>query len=53
VQCINKAYLDEIEKIRVFGSNEVLQFLTWKKQGRPLLLGDRIDGMVQAYVKSV
>jgi len=50
VQCIKKAVF---KKIRVTGSNEVLESLTWKKQGRPLLLVDRMDDMVQVYVKRV
>ena len=39
--------------MRVSCSTEVLKSLPWKKQGRPLLLGDRIDSMVQAYVNRV
>ena len=38
--------------MRVSGSTKVLN-LPWKEQGRPLLLGDRIDSMVQAYVNRV
>ena len=53
MQCIKKAYLDEIKKMRASGSNEVLESLPWKKQGRPLLLGDKIDGMVQSYIRRV
>ena len=52
-QCINKAYLDEIKKMRASGSNEVLESLPWKKQGRPLLLGDKINGMVQSYIRRI
>ena len=39
--------------MRVSGGTEVLKSLPCKKQGRPLLLGDKIDSMVQAYVKKV
>ena len=46
MQCIKKAYLDEIKKMRASSSDEVLESLPWKKQGRPILLGDKIDGMV-------
>ena len=53
MQCIKKAYLDEIKKMRASGSDEVLESLPWKKQGRPLLLGDKIDGMVQSYIRRV
>ena len=31
----------------------MLESLSWKKQGRPLLLGDKIDGMVQSYIRRV
>ena len=31
----------------------MLESLPWKKQGRPLLLGDKIDGMVQSYIRRV
>ena len=54
VQCIKKAYLGEVKKMRASSSNEVLESLPWKKQGRPLLLGDKkIDGMVQSYIRRV
>ena len=53
MQCIKKAYLDDIKKRRASSSNEVLESLPWKKQGRPLLLGDKIDGMVQYYIRRV
>ena len=53
VQCIKKAYLDEIKKMRASSSDEVLESLPWKKQGRPLLLGDKIDGMVQSYIRRI
>ena len=35
------------------GSNEPLDSLPHKKQGRPVLLGEKIDRMVKAYIKSV
>ena len=53
MQCIKKAYLDEIKKMRASGSHELLESLPWKKQGRPLLLGDKIDGMLQSYIRRV
>ena len=31
----------------------MLESLSWKKQGRPLLLGDKIDGMVQSNIRKV
>ena len=39
--------------MRASDSNEVLESLLWKKQGRLLLLGDKIDGMVQSYIRRV
>ena len=39
--------------MKASGSDEVLESLPWKKQGRPLLLGDKIDGMVQSYIRRV
>ena len=42
-----------MKRIRASGSNEPLDSLPHKKQGRPVLLGDKIDGMVKAYIKSI
>ena len=53
MHCIKKAYLDEIKKMRAFSSHELLESLPWKKQGRPLLLGDKTDGIVQSYIRRV
>ena len=39
--------------MRASGSNEALESLRWKKQGRPLLLGDKIYDMVQSYIRRV
>ena len=47
------AYQDEIRKIRVSGSGELLDFVPHKKQGRPVLLGEKFDGMVKAYIRRV
>ena len=52
VHSIKKAYLDEIKKLRARG-DEGLDSLPHRKQGRPLLLGDKIDNMVQAYIRRV
>ena len=46
-------YLDEVNKIRDCGSEDVLESLPHMKQGRPLLLGDKIDSMVQVYIPRV
>ena len=46
---IKKSYLDEIKKMRACGSKG-LESLLPRKQGTPLLLGDKIDNMVQAYI---
>ena len=53
MQCIKTAYLDEIKKMKASSSHELLESLPWKKQGRSLLLGDKINGMVQSYMRSV
>ena len=52
VHSIKKAYLDEIKKLRARGE-EGLDSLPHRKQGKPLLLGDKIDNMVQAYIRRV
>ena len=52
VHSIKKAYLNEIKKLRACG-NEGLDSLPYRKQGRPLLLGDKINNMVQAYIRRV
>ena len=49
---IKHSYLDGAKKIRACGSEDVLESLPHRKQDRPLLLGDKIDSMVQAYTKS-
>ena len=36
--------------MRACGSEDVLESLPHRKQGRPLLFGDKIDSMVQAYI---
>ena len=53
VHCIKEAYLNEIKKMRLIGNMELLTSLPHKKRGRPLLLGERIDTMVQAYIRKV
>ena len=53
VHSIKKAYLDEIIKKLRARDNEGLDSLPHRKQGRPLLLGDKIDNMVQAYIRRV
>ena len=50
---IKHPYLDEVKKIRDCGSEDVLESLPHRKQGRPLLLGDKIDSMVQVYIRRV
>jgi len=52
IHSIKRSYLDEIKKMRAC-SSEGLESLPPKKQGRPLLLGDKIDNMVQAYIRRV
>ena len=53
VHSIKHSYLDEDKKMRASGSEDVLESLPHRKQGRPLLLGDKIDSMVQAYIRRV
>ena len=57
VNCIKSSYQDELNRIRASGSSEPLNSLLHKKQGIPVLLGDKIDGisdgMVKAYIKSI
>ena len=53
IHCMKLAYQHEIRKNRASGSNEVLDTLPYKKQGRPVLLGEKFDGMVQAYIRRV
>ena len=50
---IKHSYLDGAKKIRACGSEDVLESLPHRKQDRPLLLGDKIDSMVQAYIQRV
>ena len=53
IHCMKLAYQHKIRKNRASGSNEVLDTLPYKKQGRPVLLGEEFDGMVQAYIRRV
>lgn len=53
IHCMKLAYQDEIRKNRASGSSELLDALPHKKQGRPVLLGEKFDGMVQAYIRRV
>ena len=41
------------KKMRACGSEDVLESLPHRKQGKPLLLGDKIDSMVQANIQRV
>ena len=51
--CIKSSYQDEFRRIRLGGSNKPLDYLPHKKQRRPVLLGNKIDGMIKAYIKSI
>ena len=46
-------YLDEIKKLRVVGKHTGLDKLPLKKQGRPVLLKEKIGTMFQGYLKKV
>ena len=48
IHCLKSAYQDEIGKIRVSGSGKPLDSFRYKKQGRPVFLGEKVDGMVKA-----
>ena len=47
INCINSAYQDYIRKIRVGGSFEPLDSLQHKKHGRPVLIGEKLDGILR------
>ena len=47
IHCIKSSYQDELKRIQASGSNEPLDSLPHKKQGRLVLLGDKINGMVK------
>lgn len=53
MQSIKKAYLKQLKKRRKEGCDENIESLSHMKRGRPLLLGDRLDTMVQKYLKKV
>ena len=53
IHCIKSSYQDELKRIPASGSKEPLDSFPHKKQGRPALFGDKINGMVKAYIKSV
>ena len=53
VHSIKAAYLVEIKKLRIMGEETCLDALPVKKQGRPPLLGERLDTMVQSYLRKV
>ena len=53
VHSIKAAYLEEIKKLRLMGKETSLDTLPLKKQGRPSLLGERLDTMVQSYLRKV
>jgi len=53
IHSIKIYYLDEIKKLRATGKVTGLDKLPLKKQGRPVLLGEKIDTIVQEYLKKV
>ena len=50
---IKAAYLEEIKKQRMMGEETCLDALPVKKQSRPPLLGERLDTMMQSYLRKV
>lgn len=50
---MKKAYLEGMKEKRKLGSDEDILSLPAKKQGRPLMLGEDLDTMVQKYLKKV
>jgi len=53
VHCIKETYLNEIKKMRLTGNMEPLPSFLRRRRGRPLLLGEKIDTMVQAYIRRI
>ena len=53
MQSIKKAHLQRIKERRKAGGDENIESLSHMKRGRPLLLGERLDTMVQKYLKKV
>ena len=54
VRGFKKMYQEELAKRREAGDIDVcVKKLTTKKQGRPVVLGERLDSMVQSYVLSL
>ena len=52
VRSIMQAYIKELKKKRAAGVSQIKQ-LPLQKRGRPLLLGEKRDRMLQAYLKKV
>ena len=52
VRSIMQAYIKELKKKRAAGVSQIKQ-LPLQKCGRPLLLGEKRDRMLQAYLKKV
>ena len=51
VKTMKKQYEDELRKRQRTDDGEDLQVLPTKKQGRKLLLGEKLDSMVQIYLR--
>ena len=52
VRSIMEAYIKELKKQKVTGVCQIKQ-LPLQKRGRPLLLGEKVDRMLQVYLKKV
>ena len=52
IQSIMQAYIKELKKKREAGVSQIKQLLL-QKRGRPLLLGENRDRMLQAYLRKV
>ena len=53
VRSIEKAYRKEVSRKRKIEDDTKVSELPTKKRGRPLLLGEKIDKKVQAYIESI
>ena len=50
---MKKAYLQEVTRKRVNEDNENIDLLPHQKRGRPVFLGESLDGKVQMYLRRV
>ena len=46
-------YLAEVKRRVKIGESAVVKRLPVKKRGRPLLIGEKLDGEVKAYIRAI